>query len=108
VREGRWRTAEQVEELAWVVLRCLRLHHPWTTGRRAVYLWAATTSQWVAYSATTITGWSGNTSQVSRNTARSSSGCPMPSSDHVAVATAPPWDHPDDGQGWLGGHYPAR
>jgi hypothetical protein len=39
-----------------------------------VYLWAATTSQWSTYSATTITGWSGNVSQVSRNTAGTAKG----------------------------------
>jgi hypothetical protein len=29
-----------------------------------------------------------------------------PSSDHIAVATASPWDHPHDGQDRLGGPSP--
>jgi hypothetical protein len=55
------------------------------TGRRAVYRWAATTSQWLAYSATTITGWSGNVSQVSRNAALKSSGWPTLDASSVAL-----------------------
>jgi hypothetical protein len=81
----------EVSELARAGLgtaRSLLDHHPWMTGRRAVYRRAATTSQWLAYSATTITGWSGNVSQVSRNAALKSSGWPTLDAGSVALLNA--------------------